>query len=364
MLKTLTMLSFTSLLSIIVFTSCNREADRRAERDQNIGYWKGTLTEFKSQKGHLHLISTSDESLTLRAGTSQFTGTLQNLDANQREVELVFKNILPSLDIVFESSLAVTLQESQMRTQKTYTLTLPPSTKTTFTANYPEPESFTFLAMGDIQNGIEDIDGVVSKVNEFRQQVDFLLFLGDATMRSGKDEFEKVKEAFDQIEIPIYSTPGNHDVSSFGLYQDLFGLANYSFIHKGVRFTSIDSGDWGLGEKTWNNLKSWLKQGSSGPHVLYSHIPPKDVNGVRGGHWRSRREAHSFLGHAAKYNVDAMFFGHLHTLDQYQLAGIPTVVSGGAGAFEEIFDGIGRHLVKVVVQPSQSQFLTTVVRID
>ena len=353
------------VISLVFLTlGCSLGADKRAGLDRESGSWQGTLTSFVSDQGHLHILEANDEKLTIRAVNSQFAASLQNLDSQERAIELNLKNISPSLQINVENSISNQIEPGELRLDKKLILRLAPNATARISASLGESSDFAFLAMGDIQNGIEDIDDVIEKLNTFKDEADFLLFLGDATMRSGEDEFDEVKEAYDRIEIPIYSTPGNHDISSVGMYQEYFGRASYSFTHKGVRFTSVDSGDWGLGETGWQWLREWLKLGQDQPHLIFSHIPPKDINGIRGGHWRSRREAHAFIGHAAKYGVDGMFFGHLHTLDQYSLAGIPVVVSGGAGAFEETLDGIKRHFVKVIAKPSKSQFFMSTIHVD
>ena len=99
-------------------------------------------------------------------------------------------------------------------------------------------------------------------------------------------------------------------------------------------------------------------------HIVYSHIAPTEPFGLRGGHWRSRREANAFIAESSRSGVDAMFYGHLHTLDIYSLAGIPVYLSGGGGAFQEYFDGIERHFLKVSVNPAQSQIGVSVIRVD
>ena len=356
--------ALTLVLTLCGLLGCSREAQKRSEKDSSIGKWTGEKTEFLSEQGHLHVLNGTDEAILLRASTSQFKATIKNLAGEERTVELTLTNIFPGLIPDFEGVEATEVDTTDNRTLKKYTLKLAPDSTGTLSAAFESVQDFTFLAMGDIQNGIEKIDKVIEKLKLFQEEVDFLLFLGDATMRAGEEEFDEVVEALDKAKIPIYLTPGNHDVSSFGLFQNYFGKANYSFVHKGVRFTSLDTADGGMSRSTWDRYSKWLKAGSESPHLIFSHITPKDIFGIRGGHWRSRREAHAFLGHAAKYGVDAMFFGHLHTLDQYRLAGIPVVVSGGAGAFEEALDGINRHFVKVVAQPSKSHFLVTPIRVD
>ena len=224
-------------------------------------------------------------------------------------------------------------------------------------------EPFYFAAMGDIQDGIENFTDVIAKLNQ-DQDIDFILFLGDLTMNSTQDEFKAIKSAFKLISTPIYSTPGNHDVSHPERYQSIFGATSYSFIYKSTRFTSIDSASWTLSSTLWKRILNWLTLGQNQTHIIYSHIAPTEPYGMRGGHWKSRREANMFLSKASSHFVDAMFFGHLHTYDYQTIAGVPLYISGGAGAFEEKFDGIKRHYLKVFVRPDNQEIFVEKVLID
>ena len=217
--------------------------------------------------------------------------------------------------------------------------------------------------MGDIQDGIKNFDDVVNRINA-EDDISFVLFLGDLTMNSKRSEFEKVESAFADIRYPIYSTPGNHDVTNKSLYHSFFGKASYSWIYRNTRFTSVDSASWTLSGQTWDLFRIWSQEGKNQTHIVFSHIAPTEPYGLRGGHWKSRREANSFIAHASRAHVDAMFFGHLHTLDIYSLAGVPVYLSGGAGAFQEYWDGIERHFLRAEVHPARQQIQVNVIKVD
>jgi hypothetical protein len=80
---------------------------------------------------------------------------------------------------------------------------------------------------------------------------------------------------------------------------------------------------------------------------------------------RSRKEAAKLLGMLANGNVDATFYGHLHSYYAYENAGIPAYISGGGGAYPERWDGIGRHFLVVDLDPGSARVESVgVVRVD
>ncbi|MFK7827829.1 MAG: metallophosphoesterase [Oligoflexales bacterium] len=350
------------LLSIIlILTSCSDFKDKRSNIDQNIGNIETRDFLFSTENGILNIVSADQNSLEARAGSPEFSAAVLNKSAEIMEFQFTISNILSDLGIKVDDTVINELE--QLQGKKTWQVSIPVnSTIKIETLEHPA-ESFEFLAFGDIQNGIENFDEVITVLNQ-QENIDFILFLGDLTMNSDVEEFKKIEEAFAKISFPIYSTPGNHDVRSANRYHNYFGKSSYSWDYKGTRFTSIDSASWTLSKSSWELYKTWLQQAKNQTHIVFSHIAPTEPFGLRGGHWRSRREANAFIAESSRAGVDAMFYGHLHTLDIYSLAGIPVYISGGGGAFQEYFDGIERHFLKVNVHPSNSQIGVNIVRVD
>ena len=86
---------------------------------------------------------------------------------------------------------------------------------------------------------------------------EFLIVGGDLT-RDGKDhrfELEQIKTDLDSLPFPYYAIPGNHDVGkkyspgsevsinkgSVDRYRSVFGPTQWSFVHRGVRFSAFDA---------------------------------------------------------------------------------------------------------------------------
>lgn len=360
-------------LTIPFFSILNGCADNRHLRSARDGTLGAIVTEnysFQSKDGLVHVRHADFNHIALRASSPVVEFSLARRNKNLNSFTIRLSNISEELalsaseEVFANQTRASAGRAGDVTSEKVWEFEWPTHLETlNFHTESSAIQPFKFLAFGDIQNGIDKFHEVVEKVN-LETDAEFVLLLGDLSQRSQKTEFQKVENLLRQIRIPVYVTPGNHDVMQQNYHQNFFGRMNYSFLHRGARFTSIDSSGFSLSAEAFSWLKGWLELGKNNLHVIYSHVAPTETFGMRGGQWRSRREANLFIGLAAKFGVDALFFGHLHTLDIFKLAGIPTHISGGAGAFEEEFDGIGRHFLKVHVDAIQQSLTTQTILIE
>ena len=81
-------------------------------------------------------------------------------------------------------------------------------------------------------------------------------------------------------------------------------------------------------------------------------------------HSRSQKEAAKLLTKLGNGNLNAAFYGHIHSYYTYSNAGIPSYIVGGGGAIEERFDGLKRHFVIVETNPSSQDYTVTLVMVD
>ncbi|MEK7691086.1 MAG: metallophosphoesterase, partial [Bdellovibrionota bacterium] len=236
----------------------------------------------------------------------------------------------------------------------TWTWPWDPTTSTeTLILNAPSgivQQPLTFLAFGDIQNGLYRFGDLVQAMNT-ETTAEFIISMGDLAQFSTSAEYDEIDVRFSELELPIYPVPGNHDIFRPDEYQRRFGRANFSFVHRGARFTGLDSASARLGNVVWDWTSTWFALGIGQFHVVFSHIAAFEFQGIRNAQWSSRREARKFVSMATENSVDLLLFGHLHTHDAYTLGGIPTHISGGAGAIPEKWDSVGRHYLRVTVDP-------------
>jgi Icc protein len=348
---------------------CVAEPEERALRNDELGRAETASWRFVDEAGLTHVREVTDTSLTVRASAAELSFALERTTPSLDTIALRLWNVRPGLQLqgapgVLTSDGAPTagVPDPALPLGASFAVHFPTGIDRVELSSVPAPAGdFTFLALGDIQEAIGGFGTVVDRMNQ-EVDADFLLLLGDLTNRTGGDELDAVEAAFSHLALPVYATPGNHDIYSADGYQQRFGRTNYTFTHRGARFTSLDSGSGTLASKTWDTVPAWLDAGREQLHVLFSHIPVTERNGVRGGQWASRREARHALSVFGQGHVDLLLFGHVHSYDAYESDGIPTFISGGGGASPEAFDGIGRHYLRVEVRGGVPN--VTVVRVD
>jgi predicted phosphodiesterase len=357
-------------LALVLLVGCSSVTDPepRAQLDLSLGTAERDGLTFRAGEGLLHAVSELDGVPVFRASCPEFEMTIEAAAGAARQTRLVIRNVPLGLRL---SASAGVLGPTDAPVAGTpvdglhlglsWNVTLPAGLDRVTLRTTEAARDFTFLAFGDIQRGLPRFGDVVEVLNA-RPDAEFIVVMGDLTNVSTEPEFDAIERAFDTIRLPMVLTPGNHDAYRSFAFQERFGRANYSCVARGVRFTSLDSSNAGLSETGWRLYDEALEAGKDQPHVVFSHIPATETFGVRSGQWNSRVEARRFVASTASAGVDLILFGHLHTLDRYELGGVPTVISGGAGALEERLDGIDRHVLEVRV--TNGQPAVEVVRVD
>ena len=76
------------------------------------------------------------------------------------------------------------------------------------------------------------------------ESVEFILHLGDITADGSEERLRDYQEMTMNSSVPVFSTPGNHDIKQFNstdLYKSIFGNSEYYFKYGGYLFISLDS---------------------------------------------------------------------------------------------------------------------------
>ncbi len=223
---------------------------------------------------------------------------------------------------------------------------------------------WSFAVMGDIQTALKKVDDVFVRINQ-DPDLRFVVSTGDLVQNAKIDEYELLQDQYRVLNIPYYSTIGNHELeANVQRWHDRFGRFNVHFEYRNTVFTFVDSGNATIDPNLYEQLDQWLEQGADKVHIFGTHYPPLDPIGVRQGAFRSRKEAAKLLARLARGNVDLTLYGHIHSLYVFENAGIPAYISGGGGATPERWDGIGRHFLKVSVTPEVGVDSVAVVRVD
>ena len=334
---------------------CDRIAgDLRAQAEVTIGHAEGAGLTVDISDGLGVIRELGPGRLTIRASAPIIELTVTVTDAGAGPWQITVENALPDASL---TSATLTLSPPSPRPRATvlvddvalvtgrHTLTLAPPDVA--------PGPFRFVAMGDIQTGMADVDDVFREVMTISPPPRFVVFTGDLTDRGKLAEYDLAEAQLQTLPVPFYATLGNHELwGDPARFRERYGRASYQFTFRGVSFTFVDSGDAGLAPAVEDQLDGWLVTAADRVHVFLTHFPPIDPIGIRYGAFRSARDADRLLAKLAAGHVDLTLYGHIHSFLAFENAGIPAYISGGGGARPERWDGIARHFLVVDITPT------------
>ncbi len=214
-----------------------------------------------------------------------------------------------------------------------------------------------FAVIGDRTGGHQL--GVYGQIVEEIQRMkpDFVLSVGDMiegytadTVRV-KDEWEEYLQLIQRCTMPVYLSPGNHDIwddAALPLYLRYIGAPYYSFDVRGVHFIVLDTGRYGTVEQFPNEQLAWLSDDlMTHSNALYtvvvSHIP----------YWiRTTAAGEPDTLHAlfVEHGVDAVFTGHYHEYFSGEYDGVRyTGVGSSGGSCDPGPTGLTYHFMWVTI---------------
>ncbi|WP_346854273.1 metallophosphoesterase [uncultured Draconibacterium sp.] len=233
-------------------------------------------------------------------------------------------------------------------------------------------DSFSFVFMTDIHltREREATVGFLQAIDTINKIApDFALTGGDNIMdalevsyEGGDSAYTLFDEYIKNLEMPLYSTMGNHEV--FGLYEksgvspkhkeygknmyeNRLAKRYYSFDHKNWHFVVLD----GIGftddrnyfgyvdEKQLKWLEKDLKKAGDNPIIVSIHIPllsigaqimqgPTEAMGVK----EIVTNANEVIDILERYNTKIVLQGHLHFLEDINYNGIHYITGGAVSA--------------------------------
>jgi 3',5'-cyclic AMP phosphodiesterase CpdA len=204
--------------------------------------------------------------------------------------------------------------------------------------NNNTPADFSFIQMTDPQFGMFESDKGFAKetelyekaVNEInRLNPDFVVITGDlVNKKDDKTQIAEFKRITGKIKpsIPVYYSPGNHDIGQSPTQQDInsfiseYGSDKFSFRHKGFIFIGINSciikANTPLLEKVqFEWLKKELTERKGADHaIVFCHYPFFINNSDEAETYSNipLETRNKYLTLFKENNVDAVFAGHLH----------------------------------------------------
>jgi len=186
----------------------------------------------------------------------------------------------------------------------------------------------------------------VDAVNRIRP--DFVVITGDFVHNRHDEaqwnEFDRITGRIDS-DIPVWLSPGNHDIGQEPGKEDIeqfagkYGYDRFSFRHKRCLFIGLNTCIIKSGNKEHESIQyDWLqkklKRSSRARHIiLFGHYPffikdpeEKEIYSNIGTELREK-----YLELFRKYNVDAVFSGHLHNNADSAIGGTAMVVTSAVG---------------------------------
>lgn len=172
----------------------------------------------------------------------------------------------------------------------------------------------------------EDLRRTVADINQMTG-IAFVVITGDITEFGTDDEIKRAKQILDELKVPYYIIPGNHDSGwseSGGVtFIKVFGNDKFSFEYDGIRFLGCASGPYlrmSDGHVPRNAI-NWLdeelnKVRSQQPVIFLNHYPID--NGLDNWYEITDRLRH--------YNTWAILCGHGHANKAMNFEDIPGVM--------------------------------------
>ena len=200
----------------------------------------------------------------------------------------------------------------------------------------------------------ERFEKAVGVANELRP--DFVVVCGDMVNDPSKpgqfSEFDRISGQLD-AGVPLYRVSGNHDASeddhvtptsdSLARYRDMFGEDIYSFTRDGAKFIVINSTLLKSPAKVMAEYRrqlDWLEAELAGARdsgcsrvVIFSHHPLFLENpGEPEKYFTMPPENRQpVIDMARKYEVDAIFAGHMHQNNYAEHEGMLMIATGSVG---------------------------------
>lgn len=189
----------------------------------------------------------------------------------------------------------------------------------------------------------------IRQINKLKP--DFVVVTGDFVNNSKDvnqiEEFKRITAGLDE-DIPLYLSPGNHDLGQnptkkdFEFYFSQYGKGNdrFAFEYNDSYFIGLNSviikskTNKREEKKQLRWLKRKLKQAKSADMIIvFTHYPffINDFDEIESYSNQSKKDRLKYFNLFEKYGVDAIYAGHLHNNAESSHNGIMMITTNAAG---------------------------------
>ncbi len=183
----------------------------------------------------------------------------------------------------------------------------------------------------------------VSHLNAFRPELDFVVISGDLVDLGGADEYTLFRQEIDQLEMPFFVIPGNHDNrdvmrKAFADHDYLTkaGALQFSIEKDGLRIIGLDTtipgefdGHFEADKQAW--LRDELAAHKDQPTLVFMHHPPFKTGIEHMDDIMLKRADEDFWPlMQGQSQVQQIACGHVHRAIEVFKNGIPVSISPAA----------------------------------
>jgi len=333
--------------TLLALAACTRPGDDRAATEYLVGQGELADATVLVEDGLAHIRKLTDHELELWSQSPVLSIEL-TLDATAvGDWNFLIRNSMPDALLTIDGApVARAPGDHPTIARFTASLAAGPHVLHLAPPDADSIEPFRVAAMADIQTALPTVHQVFEAINA-TPDLRFVVAMGDITERSTLEEFDLFDRQLLMLQIPYYTTLGNHELWDEFHYRERFGRGSFQFTFKGVSFTFADSGNAGIDPIVEDWLVDWFDDARDRTSVFLTHIPPIDPVGPRYGGFRSADDGRRLIARLVEGDVDLALYGHIHTYVEYEDAGIPAYISGGGGARPMKWDGVDRHFLVV-----------------
>ncbi|MCT4643412.1 MAG: metallophosphoesterase [Carboxylicivirga sp.] len=164
--------------------------------------------------------------------------------------------------------------------------------------------------IADSHTYYDEFEKQVKYINS-RDDLDFIVHLGDITLSANAREFDWYSDIMNKIKIPVITIIGNHDCLGNGhsIYQEMFGESNFFFEYRDVKLVFFDDVVWEkkVSDPDFEWFDKALENDQDYKYVIpFAHIPPWDAQFTIGNEYLYDQLM-------LKHDVDLSVHGHGHS---------------------------------------------------
>lgn len=194
---------------------------------------------------------------------------------------------------------------------------------------YSQQFKFAWITDTHVGNptGKNDLINSVNDINTL-EDIDFVILSGDLTETGKTNDLLTAKKILDNLRIPYYAIPGNHDTkwseSGCTAFSKVFGGDKFLLDYEGIRFIGMHQGPimrMSDGHFSPEDLR-WLD-------TLLVKIPNLNQPIIFVTHYPANNQIDNWyevLGRLKKFNTKVIICGHGHSNGSFNFEGIPGVM--------------------------------------